>query len=62
MNKHHGKDGKFTSGGGSGKSSTPATFQLDVNKMKKNKLPKELKKGGVDSPAYKEWIYKNWAK
>jgi len=64
MNKNHdSKTGRFTGGGGSSKSkSIPSTFQLDLNKMKANKLPKELKKGSIDSPAYKKWIYKNWAK
>ena len=70
MNKNHDKDGRFATGK-SGKASgakssssikIPSTFQLDVSKMQKNKLPKELKKGSIDSPAYKKWIYENWAK
>ena len=28
--------------------------------MAKIKLPKEIKKKGIDSKEYKEWIYKNW--
>jgi hypothetical protein len=43
------------------------TFSLDINKMKKIKIPKELKKkwmknGGVDNPEYRVWIKKNWKK
>lgn len=38
------------------------TFQLDPEKMKRIKLPKEIKEKGIDSKEYKEWIKKNWSK
>jgi hypothetical protein len=43
----------------------PKGFSLDVDKMKANPIPPELKKkwmasGGVDNPEYKAWIEKNW--
>jgi len=63
MNKNHGKDGKFISGGGGSKSSLgsiPGTFAVNPAKMMANRLPKDIKKAGIDSPKYKEWVYNNW--
>jgi hypothetical protein len=41
------------------------TFSLNLAKMKANPIPKALKKkfmksGGINSPAYKAWVKKNW--
>ena len=62
MNKNHDKKtGKFTSGksGGSSSSSNsssrPQTFQIDLNKMNKTRLPKELKKKGLPWEKAKAW-------
>jgi len=39
----------------------PDTFSLNTNKMKNNKLPKDIRLKGIDSKEYKEWIWENWA-
>jgi hypothetical protein len=46
----------------SNKSAVPEGFQVDLNKMKSVKLPKEIKAKGIDSKEYREWVRKNWAK
>jgi hypothetical protein len=65
-----GGPGSGRHGGGSSKAhKTPGTFSIDLNKMKKAKLPARFKgKGGLDkfSPSmmadYKNWVHKNWGK
>lgn len=44
------------------KEKEPESFQLDIKKIKSNKLPKEIKEKGIDSKEYKEWIKKHWSK
>lgn len=53
--------------GGGSKSSIkkPETFSISTTKMRATPIPKALKKkfakeGGVNSPAYKAWVKKNW--
>jgi len=49
----------------SGKKTSTKTFSVSPSKMKKTPIPPALKKkfkkeGGVNSPAYKAWVEKNW--
>jgi hypothetical protein len=37
-------------------------IQMDVEKMRSVKMPKEIKSKGIDSKEYKQWIQENWAK
>ena len=39
----------------------PETFGIDLEKMKSKRLPQYIKKKGIDSKEYKEWIKKNWS-
>lgn len=36
------------------------SFSLNLGKMKTVKMPKNIKKAGIDSVAYRNWIKKNW--
>ena len=51
---------------GGGKSSlsksggTPGTFSVSISKMRAKKMPKEIKKAGINSSKYKKWVYDNW--
>ncbi len=52
-------------GPGSGRKRTggisrPETFSVNPNKVRSAKLPKSIKKAGINSLAYKNWIKKNW--
>lgn len=49
--------GRRRSGGGPKR---PQSFSLNVNKMRSVKMPKNVKKAGINSESYKNWIYKNW--
>lgn len=35
---------------------------IDLSKMQKIKMPKDIKSKGIDSKEYKEWVQENWAK
>jgi hypothetical protein len=57
--------GRKKGSSGIGKKSTGKTFSVSPSKMKNKPIPPALKKkfkkeGGVNSPAYKAWIEKNW--
>lgn len=42
------------------KDSRPVSFKMDTDKMRRVKLPDDVKKAGIDSKKYQDWIYKNW--
>ena len=44
-----------------GSKKRPDTFGISLEKMQKNKLPKDVKSAGIDSEKYKQWIWENWS-
>ncbi len=42
------------------KNETPETFSINLKKMSEIKMPASIKKKGIDSQAYKDWVYENW--
>lgn len=42
------------------KKSASESFSLNISKVRSVKMPKSIKKAGIDSVSYKKWVKKNW--
>jgi len=44
------------------KKELPQGIDIDLNKMRSVKIPKDIKSKGIDSKEYKQWVKENWSK